>query len=175
MLQHELMLRGPYRVEHIRDGKVIGVRTGFNAIVNEGKNYALKAAFKNAGTDHITSWCIGLINDGQTLAAADTYASHAGWTEFTAYTVGGATVRGTWGPGDPANQLITNATPITFDITVGASTLIAGICVVGGGSAPTTPGDQAGGGKLWATAEFTTGDIPVIAGDQIKVTYGVTA
>ena len=39
---------------------------------------------------------LGLISGASpTFAAADTMASHGGWTEFTNYTVGGSAVRGT--------------------------------------------------------------------------------
>jgi len=47
---------------------------------------------------------------------------------------------------------------------------------VGGAANAQNKGDyQAAGAVLWATALFGTGDVPVNAEDQLKVTYTVSA
>ena len=51
-------------------------------IVNEGLNHILDVQFH--AESQVATWYVGLTNSG-TIAAADTMASHDGWTEVTAY------------------------------------------------------------------------------------------
>jgi len=57
-----------------------------NLVTTEGLNNLLDATL--GGTTPETAWYVGLINNAafSALAAGDTLASHAGWTEFTTYT-----------------------------------------------------------------------------------------
>lgn len=152
--------KGKFFVEHFdKDGNLKGRFEVFNGITNEGKNYALDAAF-NGGTQIAqASWYIGLIDNGAgsvALAATDVLASHAGWTEFTSY----SGTRKAWGQGNAASQSVTNASPATFDVS-GSGTLY-GIFICSATSGTT--------GKLWSTAAFSA-TVPVANGDQMKVTY----
>lgn len=136
-----------------------------NDITNEGKNEILDVMFSDATQTAASSWFIGLISNSgySALAAGDTMASHSGWTEFTGYS---QSTRVAWGPGNPASQSITNATPATFDIN--ASGTLKGIFV-------TTNSTKSGTtGKLWATGLFAA-DVPVSNGDQMKITYTVSS
>lgn len=165
--------RGRFIVEHIRDGKVIGKYNFSNAITNEGKNKLLDVMFH--GVSAIGTWYILLVDGAgsPTLAAADTYAQingTNGWDEFVAYT---ESVRGEWTEGAAASQSITNASPVVFNINGSGS--VYGLGTVGGGSAPSTKNDAAGGGTLWAAAAFSSGTVSVLNGDQLKVTYTVNA
>ena len=54
-----------------------------NMVVDEGCNYVLSASL--AGGTPITTWYLGIMNASPTVAATDTMASHAGWTEWTNY------------------------------------------------------------------------------------------
>jgi hypothetical protein len=161
----KLPLRGRFKVEHIRDGKVIGTYDFPNDITNEGKNTLFEIMFHDGTQIASSAWCSGLIsNSGYSgLAAGDTMASHSGWTEATGYTQAN---RVAWGPGAAASQSITNASPMTFDIN--ATATIKGIFITN----QNTKGGTSG--KLWATALFAA-DVPVSNGDQLRVTYTVSA
>jgi hypothetical protein len=169
----QLHARGRFQVEHWRGGKLIGKYDIRNAITNEGKDKLLNVMFH--GVTAIGTWYILLVDGAgsPTLAAADTYAQingTNGWDEFIAYT---ESVRGEWTEGAAASQSITNSSPVVFNINGSGS--VYGLGVVGGGSTPSTKNDAAGGGSLWAAAQFSSGTVSVLNGDQLKVTYTVNA
>ena len=60
-----------------------------------------------------------------------------------------------------------------FDITSAGT--VKGVFLVGGVAAENTKNDHTAGGTLWATALFTSGDVVVANGDQLKVTYTISA
>lgn len=172
---------GFFEVDHYRNGKRINSYRFKNGIVNEGKNKLLDVMFH--GVSAITSWYLGLIdNSGFTaLANDDTYddinQAGNGWDEFTAYTdpanADSATTRPAWTEGAASGQSITNSAVVEFDIT--GSGTVKGLFLVGGGANSDDKGDHASDGTLWATALFTGGDVPVLNGDTLKVTYTVSA
>jgi len=175
-------LRGKLNVEHIRDDKVIGTYAFKNGITNEGKNFLLDVMFH--ATSAMTTWYLGLIDNAgfSALAAADIYdninQAGNGWDEFSNYTDDGnsdsTTTRPTWTEGAASGQSITNSSPVIFDVT-GTGT-VKGVFAAAGTNAQ-TKGDHTAGAahKLWATALFTGGDVAVQNGDQLKVTYTVSA
>jgi hypothetical protein len=165
-LEDALKPKGRFRVEHLdKDGNIKNVYEFDNDITNIGKNTLFDVMFSDATQISAASWCIGLISNSgySALAAGDTMASHSGWTEFTGYS---QSTRVAWGPGDPASQSITNASPATYDIN--ATGTVKGIFVT---SQNTKSGTT---GILWATALFNA-DVPVTSGDQLRVTYTVSA
>jgi hypothetical protein len=122
---------------------------------------------------------LGLIGGaGPTFAAADTMTSHAGWTEFSSYTVGGSGVRGTadFSVGasstgtTPANVTTKSASAITFTAT--GSGTISGCFLVTGSGATSTINNT--GGTLYSAGAFATAKI-VTSGDTVSVTYSTTA
>lgn len=122
---------------------------------------------------------LGLI-DGSTptFLAADTMASHVGWTEFINYTVGGSAVRGTAAftaassSGlSPANVTSKTATAITYTIT-GVGGTVGGCFLVTGSGASATQGNTSG--TLYSAGAFATPKITT-AGDTVSVTYSTTA
>lgn len=164
--EDKLPLRGRFQIEHLdKDGNVKGVYDFPNDITNEGKNQLFEIMFHDGTQIANASWFIGLISNSgySALAAGDTMASHSGWTEFTGYS---QSTRVAWGAGAAASQSITNSSPATFDIN--ATGTVKGIFVVSN----STKGGTSG--KLWATALFTA-DVPVANGDQLRVTYTVSA
>ena len=171
--------RGLFHVEHWRKGEKIGDYTFPNGITNQGKDHLLNVHFHS--TTQVTAWYLGMILDGETLAATDTYQNinevGNGWDEFDDYTDaangGSATTRPTWTVGASSSQTVTNASPVVFDIT--ASGTVSGLFLVGGIVAAQTKNDHAADGILWATALFTGGDVAVNDEDQLKVTYSVSA
>lgn len=173
--------RGHFKVEHWRNGKRINEYVFPNGITNEGKNKLLNVMFH--GTTAVATWWLGLVdNSGYTaLAATDTYDDinqvANGWDEFTSYTDAGnggsASTRPQWNEGAASGQSITNSSPAVFDLT--GSGTVKGVFLVGGDAGSQNKGDHTAGSTLWATALFTSGDVVVANGDQLKVTYTVSA
>lgn len=161
-----LRFRNPVAMLHYRGGKLLGKYDFHNDITNVGKNHIFDVQFNGATQIANNNWWIGLINAASYSAVApgDTIASHTGWLEFVTYS---QSTRVAWGSGSAASQSVTNASPATFDIT-GTATL-KGMFVNGNGSAKSGTT-----GTLWATALFGA-DVPVTSGDQIKITYTVSA
>lgn len=161
----KLLAKGKFQVEHHdKDGNLKGTYDFPNDITNEGKNYILDVMFHDQTQIASTSWYIGLISNSgySALAAGDVMSSHSGWTEFTGYS---ESTRVAWGPGSPSAQSITNASPATFDLN--ASGTVKGVFVTSNSTKSGTTG------KLWATALFSA-DVPVVNGDQLKITYTVS-
>jgi len=122
---------------------------------------------------------LGLISGASpTFAAADTMTSHAGWTEFTNYTVSSSAVRGTASFSSatstgttPTNVTSKTATAIIYTIT-GAGGTVGGCFLVTGTGAVSTQGSTAG--TLYSAGAFATAKITT-AGDTVSVSYGTTA
>jgi hypothetical protein len=135
-----------------------------NLVVNEGLQNMNTQYFK--GSAYTAAFFLGLVTgpgSGTTYAAADTLASHAGWTEFTNYSGSRKAVTfGTATTADPS--VITNsASPSSFTIS-GAGGVVAGafLCTVSSGTS----------GVLFSEADFQSpGDRTVVSGDTLNVTY----
>ena len=160
-------LSGYFDVRCMRpDGTTRWQKRVKNGIVNQGLNKILNVMFQSA--TQITAWYLDLINTGATLAAADTYASHGGWTYSSAYS---NATRPAWSPAASTAQSSTNAA--TVDFTINGTATINGIAVVAGS---TTKGDTASGtGVLWSTGSFPGGEQAVVNGDTLKMTYTCNA
>jgi hypothetical protein len=197
-----LHVAGIFEIEcYDKDGNLKWKDKAYNSVVNVGLNGVLNTMFGNAfssGANSVLSgWAVGLVNNGNTFAAADTHASHAGWTEFTSYTdpanADSALSRPAWGsddggtsPGDypvaaSTAQSLTNSAPVLYDIT--GSGTVAGLFLAGGGLTVPTPGATDCNDKgstnatplLFSTADFSSGDQVVVASDTLRVTYTLNA
>ena len=157
---------GVYRVE-CRDaaGELKWVAESANLVVNAGLKDMNDKYF--TGSAYTATWFLGLYGAAASNnpAAGDTAASHAGWTEVTAYsnatrpscTFAAATTA------DPS--VITNSgSPAVFNVnamaTVGGAFLISN----------NTKGGTTG--VLFSAADFSApGDRSVVNGDTLSVTY----
>ena len=152
-----------YTVECVgADGKVKWTDTFHNLVMNVGVQDMNTQYFK--GSAYTASPFLGLVTgpaSGTTYAAADTLASHAGWTENTAYT--GSRKAVTFGTATTANpSVITNsASPSTFSMTGSATIAGAFLCTVASGTS----------GILFSAGDFSAGDKVVASGDTLNVTY----
>jgi len=154
---------GVYSVECVGpDGQVKWTDTFHNLVMNEGVQDMNTQYFKGAA--YTASPFLGLVTgpgSGTTFAAADTLASHAGWTESSAYA--GSRKAVTFGTATTANpSVITNsASPSSF--VMNATVTIAGafLCTVASGTS----------GVLFSAGDFTGGDKNVDSGDTLNVTY----
>lgn len=161
----KLLLLGMWRSEHWRDGKLLNVHWAKNDITTPAKNSLFDTMFNAATQVAAANWCAGLISNASFTGynAADTMASHSGWIEWTNYT---QTARVAWGQGSAAAAAITNASPITFDIT-GATGTVRGLFICTNNTKGGTTG------LLWSAASYTN-TVDVVPGDQIRSTYSLS-
>tara|TARA_R110000868_G_scaffold162915_2_gene394940 strand:+ start:774 stop:1352 length:579 start_codon:yes stop_codon:yes gene_type:complete len=156
---------GVYKVQCVgADGHVKWEEKMHNLVVNQGLQNMV-ATYLDAATQ-TTTWYLGLITgpgSGTTIAAGDTLASHAGWTEFTNYTGTRKTaVFGTATTADPS-VIDNTASPASFGIT-GAGGNVAGAFL-----ASVTSGTS---GILFSASDFQSpGDRVVVTGDTLNVSY----
>lgn len=160
------------------DGNIKWEDTFPNLVNAVGKQLMLDTLL--SGTSYTTVGpYLGLISGSSpTFAAADTMASHSGWTEFVNYTVGGSAVRGTASFTSasssgltPSNVTTKTASAITYTIT-GAGGTVGGCFLVTGAGAVNTQSSTAG--TLYSAGAFSTAKVTT-AGDTVSVTYSTTA
>lgn len=156
---------GVYKVQCVgADGQVKWEDEMHNLVVNQGLQNMV-AVYLDGGSQ-TTTWYIGLITgpgSGTTIAAADTLASHAGWTEFTNYSGNRkAAVFGTATTADPS-VINNSASPAAFSIS-GAGGTVAGAFLASV--------DTGTSGILFSASDFQApGDRVVVSGDTLNVTY----
>lgn len=160
-LGSELRFSNIFAVQHFRKGRLLGVVSGHNDIVIEGKNHVLDVCFGNSTpVTQVDPWYQGLINQTPTpvLSESDTLASHAGWAEFSSYSGN----RQAWTDANAASKVKGTTTISTFTMTAGGE--IHGIFV-----ASVATGTS---GILWATGAFDS-SLTVVTSDELKITYGI--
>ena len=155
---------GVYHVECLdKDGNLKWEADMTNLVVNTGLQDMNNKYFK--GSTYTASFFLGLVTgpaSATTYAAADTLASHAGWTEFTSYS--GSRKAVTFGTPTTAAPSVIDSTgsPSSFAITGTAVVAGAFICTVASGTS----------GILFSEADFDSpGDRSVVNGDTLNVSY----
>ena len=154
---------GVYSVECVGpDGQVKWTDTFHNLVMNEGVQDMNTQYFK--GASYTASPFLGLVTgpgSGTTFAAGDTLASHAGWTESTAYA--GSRKSVTFGTATTANPSVISNSASPSSFVMNATVTIAGafLCTVSSGTS----------GVLFSAGDFTGGDKNVDSGDTLNVTY----
>lgn len=134
-----------------------------NLVVNVGLQDMNDKYFSGSG--YTAAWYLGLITgpgSGTTIAAGDTLASHAGWTEDTSYSGDRKAV--TFGSATAADPSVINnsGSPSQFSMT--GTTTIAGAFL-----ASVATGTS---GVLFSASDFQSpGDRDVVSGDTLNVTY----
>lgn len=144
--------------------KLREVRQWENLVTTEGKNYLLSAGLD--GGTQTTTWYVGLTDGTPTAAAGDTMASHAGWTEVTAFD---ETARQAWTGGTAASGSIDNsASKASFTISTDSTT-------VGGAFLASVSTKSGTTGTLYAVGAFSGGDLALSAGStlDIQATFSV--
>lgn len=172
-------IEGFYKVECRDAAGNLKWEEAFPNLVNAvGKELMLDTLLKGSSYT-VNGPYLGLISGSTpTFAASDTMTSHAGWTEFTAYTVGGSAVRGTAvfasassTGSTPSNVTTSAAAAITYTITGGGGTVGGCFLVTGSGASSTLSNT---GGTLYSAGAFAVPKITT-AGDTVSVTYSTTA
>lgn len=135
-----------------------------NIVVNAGLNYLLDAGL--SGGTQITSWYLSLLSATPTIAAGNTMASHAGWTEVVAYD---ESTRVAFVDGGVASQTCSNsASPAVFTISTDGTDVGGAFLTSGSAKSGTS-------GTLYAAGAFTAGNKSLDDGDTIDVTLTATA
>lgn len=156
-----------HHVECWRDGRLAWVEENHNLVTTQGLNALLDIMF-HASTQ-IATWYVAIIESNTAAAAGMTYATPT-YTESTAY---GEATRPAFVEAAAAAGVSTNtASPATF--TINATKTIYGTALVGGGTAPDTKADAAGGGTLFCYSLFSAGKA-VVNTDVLKITISLTA
>lgn len=157
-------IRGHWRLRAFDpQGQVIREEEWDNLVTDVGLNELLSAALA-AGTP-TTAWYIGLTAGTPIAAAADTMASHAGWTEVAAYS---ETTRQTWTPGAVASKSVSNsASKASFTVNADGTTIGGAFLASDSAKSGTT-------GKLYAIGAFSGGDLTLSNGSTIEVTATFT-
>ncbi len=163
--EQRLGMKGHWEVTcRDKHGNVKWKDTIDNIVVNAGLNHILDVVLSAA--TQVTAWYIGLLSATPTVAAADTMASHGGWTEVTAYDE--ADRQGFTEAGASSQSLSNTASPAVFTISTNGTQI---------GGAFLTSNNTKGGttGTLYAAGAFTAGNKDLDDGDTIDVTLTATA
>jgi hypothetical protein len=173
-------IEGFYEVKcHDKDGNLKWEDSFPNLVNAVGKQLMLDTLLKGSSYS-VTGPFLGLISGASPTfgTGSDTQTSHAGWTEFVNYTVGGSAVRGTAvfasatsAGSTPSNVTTSAAAAITYTIT-GAGGTVGGCFLVTGTGATSAQSNT--GGTLYSAGAFTTAKVTT-AGDTVSVTYSTTA
>jgi hypothetical protein len=133
-----------------------------NLVVTVGKNDMLDKYF--AGSTYTAAWYMGLVDGATTPTynAADTLATHAGWTESTAYS-GTNRITVGWNAAS-AGAKASTATSFTMS---GTATIAGALMCQTQARATTT-------GILYSAGSFTGGNRAVVLNDVLQVTYTAT-
>ena len=159
----KVRIGGVFEVDHIRNGRSLGVTRDHNIVVNEGLNHILSVIF-NAGTQ-VTAWYVGLFEGNYTPVATDTAANiTANSTENTTYS---ESTRVAWVEAAPSGQSITNsASKASFSCTA-TKTIYGAFLVSASAKSATT-------GTLIAASKFSAAR-SVVNADNLLLTYSFSA
>lgn len=132
-----------------------------NLVVNAGLTYLEGVALLTTTQIALSSWFAGITATAPTVAAADTMASHAGWTENTSYS---QATRPAWaGVAGAAGVSTNSASPAVFGAN--ATSTAGGVFLTSNSSKGGTTG------TLFSAVAFTGGDRSLLNGDTLNVTY----
>lgn len=143
-----------YTIEaHDADGRLLWHDEVPNLVVTAGLNDSLDKHFKASG--YTATWYVGLTGNTPTVAAADTMASHGGWTEVTAYSEGArqTLTLGTVSGGSVDNSASKAVFTINANGTGVGGAFVASVSTKGG-----TTGVLYGGAAFSANRTLNSGD-----------------
>lgn len=155
-----------FKVECIRDGKIVWTEEFDNMVVTAGAAKYLDATLKTGLASPL--WYVGLKGTGTPLIA-DTMASHASWSELTPYSDAN---RPTWTPGS-----ITGTSTVSVDnsaskavFNINASSTIYGAFLADNNTKGGTTGTLLGVGDFASSRAVLSGDTL-----NVTVTNSLTA
>jgi hypothetical protein len=149
-----------------KNGNLKWEESTHNLVVNVGLADMNDKYFSGSG--YTAAWYLGLVDgpgSGNTYAAADTMASHAGWTENTGYSQS-TRPAATFGSATVADPSVIDNTGSVAVFSINATSTIAGAFLT---SDDTKSGTS---GILFSVSNFQSpGDRSVVSGDTLNVTY----
>ncbi len=151
-----------------KHGKLKWTETFDNVVTTQGKNFLLDNGL--AGSAFTAAYYLGLISSTTftAVAAADTAASHAGWTEAgatNAPTYSGTRKTAVWSAAAAGAKALSAALSFTF---TGAGT-VKGCFLI------TTQAVDAITGALYSAGVFAGGDrTGIVSGDVLNVSYSTS-
>ena len=142
-----------------------------NVVCTLGKNLMLQTALTGSAYT-VTGPYMGLISSVSytAVAAADTMASHAGWTEAGSTNAPTFAARGTPAFGTASAGAISLSSATSFTMT-GAGTLVGAFITYGPGAVTTL---MSTAGTLLSAGAFTGGNQPVNSGNIVQVSYSLS-
>lgn len=160
---------GMFHAVLMRGEEVVWEDEFSNLVLNGGKADLLDKYFAGAG--YTAAWYMGLVDgdSAPTYNAADTMASHAGWTEATAYaaanrpTIAWNAASATGGGAGSAGTGSKASTAVAFSIN--ATDTIAG-CFLASNN---TKGGTSG--IAYSAGSFSGGNRAVQSGDTLSITW----
>lgn len=159
-------LDGTFVVECYRKGKLIWTEKIHNVCTAEGIEAMLDIMFHAA--TQITTWYLEIYETDTAGADGLTYAVPT-YTPCTSYD---EATRPVFNEAAASSKAITNSANKGV-FTISATKTIYGVSLVGGGSAPTTKGNTAGGGTLFSAGKFSASKA-CEDDDVLNVTYTLT-
>lgn len=163
-MQEQIHGGGVFHVQcHDKDGNLKWETSHPNLVVNTGLKDMNDKYFSGSG--YTAAWYLGLISGtNPTIAAADTLASHSGWTEIPVTSgYSGNRKQLTFSSATTADpSVISNGTAAEFSMLGTYVVSGAFLCTVASGTS----------GILFSASEFDApGDRSVVSGDTLNVTY----
>ena len=142
-----------------------------NVVCTVGKNLMLQTALTGSAYT-VTGPYMGLISSVSysAVSAADTMASHAGWTEAGSTNAPTFAARIAPSFGTAASGAISTSTAVSFTMT-GNGTLVGAFITYGPGAVTTL---MSTAGTLLSAGAFTGGNQPVNSGNIVQVTYSLS-
>ena len=142
-----------------------------NVVCTLGKNLMLQTALTGSSYT-VTGPYMGLISSVSytAVAAADTMASHTGWTEAGSTNAPTFAARVAPAFGTASAGAISTSSPTSFTMT-GAGTLVGAFITYGTGAVTTL---MSTAGVLLSAGAFTGGNQPVNSGNVVQVTYSLS-
>ena len=134
--------------------------------MNPGRSQDMNAKYFT-GSSYTATWYLGLYgaSASNNPAAGDTAASHAGWTEVTAYSQATRPAC-TFGTPTTADPSVATNSASTATFSINGTTTVGGAFLISNNTKGGTTG------ILFSAADFASpGDRSVVSGDTITVTY----
>lgn len=135
-------------------GLLIARRRCRNLVTTVGKNHLINVEFR--GSTQSTAWYVGLKGTGS-AAASDTSASHAGWSEITAYSQ--STRQALTLAAASGGSSNNSASPAVF--TINASATIAGAFIIDNSTKGGTTGALFNAADFSAPVTLSAGTVTV--------------
>lgn len=148
-----------------KDGNLKWKDEAKNLVVNQGLKDMNDKYF--SGSAYTATWFLGLINASPTpsYVAGDTAASHAGWSETTAYSQA-TRPAATFGAATTADPSVISNSASVAVFSINGTVTVAGAFLISNSTKGGTTG------ILFSEANFSSpGSRSVVSGDTLNVTY----